>query len=427
MLDMRWTAVLGLALLGLSLSAGSASAFLAYVSNEKGNSISVIDTDKMEMVATIQTGQRPRGIEVSRDGKLVYVAVGDDDKIQVFDAKTFKSAGELPSGADPEQFTIDPAGKILYVANENDAMVTVIDLEKRASVGEVSVGIEPEGMTVSPDGKTLICTSETTSMVHFIDTTTRQIVANLLVGSRPRFSAYKADGSELWVSSEIGGDLAIIDPATRQLKQTVKFEIPGLRSEAIQPVGINITKDGKLGFVELGPANRVAVVDGVTHAVVKYLLVGQRVWHGAFTPDEKYLAGRQRRLERRLRHRRGAPAGHQVDPGRRVAVGYCVRPELKINPPAGRRRKTSRHRRSVRPRATMNLGTRPRGRIRCRVSCCRDNRSSSPWSSMRGAARSTGRYRAARPSCIAGSNRPRRIADTFPRNWRDWRWHRRSG
>ena len=34
---------------------------------------------------------------------------------------------------------------------------------------------------------------------------------------------------------------------------------------------------------------RVAVIDGVTHAVLKYLLVGQRVWHGAFSPDEKYL------------------------------------------------------------------------------------------------------------------------------------------
>jgi PQQ-dependent catabolism-associated beta-propeller protein len=167
--------------------------------------------------------------------------------------------------------------------------VTVIDLEKRASIGEVSVGIEPEGMAVSPDSKTLICTSETTSMVHFIDTASRQLVGNLLVGSRPRFSAFKADGSELWVTSEIGGGLAIIDPATRQLKQTVTFEIPGLRSEAIQPVGINITRDGKLGFIDLGPANRVAVVDGVTHAVLKYLLVGQRVWHGAFTPDEKYL------------------------------------------------------------------------------------------------------------------------------------------
>ena len=289
MVDLRLTVVLGLSLLGFSLSADTAFAYRAYVSNEKGNTISVIDTDKMETIATIKTGQRPRGIEVSRDGKLVYVALGDDDIIQVFDTKTLNNVGELPSGPDPEQFTLDPAGRILYVANENDAMVTVIDLEKRASIGEVSVGIEPEGMAVSPDSKTLVCASETTSMVHFIDTASRQIVGNLLVGSRPRFSAFKADGSELWVTSEIGGELAIIEPATRQIKQTVKFEIPGLRSEAIQPVGINITRDGKLGFIDLGPANRVAVVDGVTHVVLKYLLVGQRVWHGAFTPDEKYL------------------------------------------------------------------------------------------------------------------------------------------
>src|ERR1700730_8204380 len=289
MFGLRWIAVFGLCLAGFSLSADSAFAFLAYVSNEKRNTISVIDTDKMETIATVKTGQRPRGIEVSRDGKLVFVALGDDDIIQVIDTKSLSVVGELPSGPDPEQFTLDPAGKILYVAKENDAMVTVIDLEKRAAVGQVSVGIEPEGMAVSPDSKVLVCASETTSMVHFIDTSSREIVGNLLVGSRPRFSAFKADGSELWVTSEIGGSLAIIDPATPQLKQTVTFEIPGLRSEAIQPVGINLTRDGKLGFVDLGPANRVAVVDGVTHVVLKYLLVGQRVWHGAFTPDEKYL------------------------------------------------------------------------------------------------------------------------------------------
>jgi YVTN family beta-propeller protein len=31
------------------------------------------------------------------------------------------------------------------------------------------------------------------------------------------------------------------------------------------------------------------VIDAVSHKVLKYLLVGQRVWHTAFTPDEKYL------------------------------------------------------------------------------------------------------------------------------------------
>ena len=122
MFALRPAAITGVALLGFLVRIDSAAAFLAYVSNEKGNSISVVDTDKMETVATIKTGQRPRGIEVTRDGKFVFVALGDDDSIQMFDTKTRADAGQLPSGPDPEQFTLDPSGKTLYVANENDAI-----------------------------------------------------------------------------------------------------------------------------------------------------------------------------------------------------------------------------------------------------------------------------------------------------------------
>ena len=129
MFDLRPITSTGLSLIVLLVSFDPASAFLAYISNEKGNSISVIDTDKMEVIATIKTGQRPRGIEVSRDGKFVYVAVGDDDTVQIIDTKSLSIVGELPSGPDPEQFALDPTGKSLYVANENDAMVTVIDLD----------------------------------------------------------------------------------------------------------------------------------------------------------------------------------------------------------------------------------------------------------------------------------------------------------
>src|SRR6201987_5946057 len=153
MFDSRWITMLAFALAGFVLSVDPARAFLAYVSNEKSNTVSVIDTDKMETIATIKTGQRPRGIEVTPDGKFVIVALGDDDTIQMYDAKTFADAGNLPSGPDPEQFALDPAGKFLYAANENDAMVTVIDMTKRAAVGQVTVGTHPEGIVVRPDSK----------------------------------------------------------------------------------------------------------------------------------------------------------------------------------------------------------------------------------------------------------------------------------
>jgi len=247
----RRARLLGIGLLGIGLlvlAQAQARAFTAYVSNEKSNTISVVDIDKLTVVRTIKVGQRPRGIELTKDGKFILVAVGDDDTIQMIDTSTYEIAATLPSGPDPELFTQDPTGKVLYVANENDNTVTIIDMEKRTRIGEVQVGVEPEGMGISPDGKMLVNTSETTNMAHFIDTETRQIVANVLVDARPRFAAFKSDGSELWVSSEIGGTVSVIDPVKHEVTAKITFEIPGLRKEAIQAVGINITSDGRTEF-----------------------------------------------------------------------------------------------------------------------------------------------------------------------------------
>ena len=277
--------------LGLSaiLSAAPASAYKVYVSNEKGNSVSVLDSDSMEVTKTIKVGQRPRGITISKDGKFLYVCASDDDTIQIIDTATDEIVGTLPSGPDPELFVLSPDGKRLYVANEDDNLVTVLDLEKRSVLSEIPVGVEPEGMGVSPDGKTVVNTSETTNMAHFIDVVSHDILANVLVDARPRFAEFKKDGSEVWVSAEIGGTVSVIDAASRTIKKKIGFEIPGLAKEAIQPVGIRIAKDGKKAFVALGPANRVAEIDGETYEVNRYILVGQRVWQLAFTPDEKYV------------------------------------------------------------------------------------------------------------------------------------------
>ena len=52
---------------------------------------------------------------------------------------------------------------------------------------------------------------------------------------------------------------------------------------------MELTSDGKLAFIALGPANHIAVVDRATLEVIEYVLVGRRVWHMALTPEEDKL------------------------------------------------------------------------------------------------------------------------------------------
>ena len=81
----------------------------------------------------------------------------------------------------------------------------------------------------------------------------------------------------------------MIDAKTFEVVKKFGFSIPGVNPELIQPVGIEMSNDGKLAFVALSHANRVAVVDTETYEIKDYILVGQRPWHMALHPDGSLL------------------------------------------------------------------------------------------------------------------------------------------
>jgi PQQ-dependent catabolism-associated beta-propeller protein len=165
----------------------------------------------------------------------------------------------------------------------------VIDVASKKAIQQIKVGVEPEGITVSPDNQWLISASETTNMVHWIDTKTNTIVENTLVDPRPRAVNFTADSQQLWVTSEMAGTVMVLDAKTKQPIKTIKLEVEGVTFDKIQPVGVVIDKERKYAYIALGPANRVAVINAQTYAIEKVLLVGQRVWNLAFSPDQKRL------------------------------------------------------------------------------------------------------------------------------------------
>jgi YVTN family beta-propeller protein len=114
-------------------------------------------------------------------------------------------------------------------------------------------------------------------------------VENTLVDPRPRAVSFTADSQQLWATSEMAGTLTILDSQSKKIIKTIRFAIPGVTDDMIQPVGIAIDNKRQRGYVALGPANRVAVINAQTYEVERYLLVGQRVWNLAFSPDQLRL------------------------------------------------------------------------------------------------------------------------------------------
>src|SRR3546814_20939561 len=113
-----------------------------FVSNEKGNSNSVVNGETLEVTDTVEVGNRPRGIALSPNHRFLYICASDDDHIEVMDTASLEIVGTLPSGPDPELLVISPDGTRPYAATEDANLVTVIELERGTVAPELPVGAE---------------------------------------------------------------------------------------------------------------------------------------------------------------------------------------------------------------------------------------------------------------------------------------------
>src|SRR5262245_11504367 len=112
--------VFSLGLLAVMLGSTPAEAQpFAYVGNEEGGTVSVIDTAVNTGVATVPVGSLPEGIAVTPDGKHVYVANGNSNTVSVIDTATNTVVATVPIGFGPVGVAVTPDGKHVYVANGN--------------------------------------------------------------------------------------------------------------------------------------------------------------------------------------------------------------------------------------------------------------------------------------------------------------------
>lgn len=258
------------------------------MSNERGNTLSIIGPD-FNVVRTIETCARPRGVHFSADRKAFYVGCADDDLIAIYDTASFELTGRIVGVSAPETFDLHPDGRRLIVSNEEDAAASVYDVETGELLAEYFTGEEPEGVQVTSDGRLVFVASEAANLVHVIDLEADEVVADILVDTRPRRFALTADERELWVSAELAGIVNIIDVETLTLVGDIPFLPTGFRPEQVTPVDLIITKDGSRAYVALGRANHVAAVDVARREVIDYVLVGRRAWGLELTADEKLL------------------------------------------------------------------------------------------------------------------------------------------
>jgi YVTN family beta-propeller protein len=140
---------------------------LVWVGSNTQKTVTIIDTQKGEKVATLTGFSMPYRIGISRTGRVAVVNDPTANKIWLFDVATHREMAQIDlakvegikaptggppgqAGAGPEGVTFDPIADIAYVTLHGTNQVVAVDLQQRKVVGFGPVGAGPDGIAFSP-------------------------------------------------------------------------------------------------------------------------------------------------------------------------------------------------------------------------------------------------------------------------------------
>src|SRR5262249_48378084 len=103
-------------IVGTLAAAAPATAATLFITNTKGESASVIETDTLEVVGTIHLGQgKPNRIVFPPDGKTAWVVYDKSHDLGVIDAESRKLVKRVKIGGNPYNLAFTPDGRHLLV------------------------------------------------------------------------------------------------------------------------------------------------------------------------------------------------------------------------------------------------------------------------------------------------------------------------
>ncbi|MFQ5864752.1 MAG: cytochrome D1 domain-containing protein [bacterium] len=176
----------------------------AFVANIRSGSVTVIDLQKAEAVAIIQTGAGAEGIDISPDGREVWVSNREDDSISIIDTGSLEVVDKLESKSFPIRVKFTPNGQYALVSNARSGDVAVFDVHQRKEVRRIAMPVRakqgeedrlfsdrfgdspvPVGILIHPNGEQAYVANTNADIVAVIDLNSWQITNSLKAGREP--------------------------------------------------------------------------------------------------------------------------------------------------------------------------------------------------------------------------------------------------
>ena len=206
---------------------------LLYVVTKDDNSLYIINLTNKNIVQQVTLPAEAYTCLLSPDKKQLYISVWGDKKLVVFNTAEKKTTATINVGEHPNELCVSKTGKYLYVANALDNSVSVIDVKKTAVVETLTASLYPDapqgsstnGLALSADEKTLFIANADNNCLAVFDVSTPGSSTSkgfIPVGWYP--TCVKVIGKKIFVTNGKGFSSFANPKGPNPVKRKVKYQ-----------------------------------------------------------------------------------------------------------------------------------------------------------------------------------------------------------
>jgi YVTN family beta-propeller protein len=253
--------------------ADEASRSRVFVANESSNSVTVVDADSFQVIATVDSrNHATHDLAVSRDGRWLFATNLASGRLSAINTRALETVASIATGDRAHVVTLTNDNRQAWVANIGDNTISIVDTGTFRILGTIAVGKGPTGLAFSRDGRFAYVSNQGDKTVEVIDTTSHRVLKAIPVGTNPHFMVLGPDG-RIWGTNTGGTDIYVIDPATQDKVGAINVG-PAPQQIAFGFKGLQ----GPNAYVTVAGLNRVVVVsaDPSNLRILEQIDVGQR-------------------------------------------------------------------------------------------------------------------------------------------------------
>lgn len=257
----------------------------AFVTNFGGDTVSAIDLDDAEVVATIRTGNKPHGVVVAPDGSRVYVTNEADGTLTAIEWPSGEVVRQVPVGSAPHQLDVSPDGKRLFIPLNGEDRVVVLNATTFEVEGTVPVGRRPHIVRVLPGGQTVLATSEGDQQLTIFDAESLEVVKTVPVFATPRVPAAASDGSKIYQTIRWLNGMLVIDTESGRITGRIALSHERFAPEGKDAHGVGVRPRSGEVWLTSQTGNNVTIVEAESGQQVATIVVGRDPNWIEFTSD----------------------------------------------------------------------------------------------------------------------------------------------